>query len=73
MKRKLKFRVFRSNWTSWDKLFQEAADFADTIGPERVLNISHSCNNTDGVVTVWYWSEDESGLMFEINRVNLGD
>ncbi len=69
----LKFEVFRSSWTSWDSLFQEACDFADSIGRENVLNISHSCHNNEGVVTVWYWAEEGYGQMFEINQVNFGE
>jgi len=35
---------------SWDSLFRQAADFAASVGPDRVINISHS----PGVVAVWY-------------------
>lgn len=74
MNSKLKFKVFQSAYESWDSLFGKAGDFADSIGRESVLSISHSCHGNDGVVTVWYW-EDESdlGQMFEINRVNFGE
>jgi hypothetical protein len=48
------FRVFRSSFISWEELFQQAADFAAEVGPERVINISHSADKGDGVVTVWY-------------------
>jgi hypothetical protein len=41
----------------WEELFREAADFATTIGPDRVISISHSEDENDGVVTVWYWSD----------------
>lgn len=72
MRDNLKFKVFRSSWESWDKLFQQACDFADRIGRENVLNISHSCHNNDGVVTVWYWEEEDTGQLFEINRTTFG-
>ncbi len=26
------FRMFRGTWTSWNELFQQAADFATAIG-----------------------------------------
>lgn len=49
------FRVFRSSMTSWNNLFAEAAQFASSIGPQRLISISHSSDHSDGVVTVWYW------------------
>ena len=49
------FRIFRGFWSSWNQIFQEAADFATTLGPDRVISISHSADNNEGVVTVWYW------------------
>lgn len=49
------FRVFRSAMSSWETLFQEAADFVTQLGPDRVITISHSEDQNDGVVTVWYW------------------
>lgn len=50
------FRIFRDNWITWEELFSQAAEFASQLGPERLINISHSVNNQDGVVTVWYWA-----------------
>jgi hypothetical protein len=50
------FKFFASSFSSWDTLFQQAADFATEIGPERLINISHSESHAaKGVVTVWYW------------------
>jgi hypothetical protein len=73
MNSRLKYQVFRSGFESWDSLFIKASEFANSIGRENVLNISHSCHNNDGVVTVWYWEEEISGQMFELNRVNFGE
>ena len=50
------FRIFRGTFATWDQLFTDAAAFATEIGSERVLNISHSADRGDGVVTVWYWA-----------------
>lgn len=50
------FTVFRSSFISWEELFQQAADFASEIGPERVISISHSEDGNEGVVAVWYRS-----------------
>ena len=53
------FEIFRGSFASWDELFGKAARFATELGETRVINISHSCSGTDGVVTVWYWNFDE--------------
>ena len=74
MNSRLKFQVFESSWDSWNKIFQNAANFADSIGRENVLSISHSCDgHNKGVVTVWYWEQSDSGRMFEIDRVNFDE
>jgi hypothetical protein len=49
------YRVFKGTFASWTTLFEEAAQFASRVGPERLISISHSCDNVEGVVTVWYW------------------
>jgi hypothetical protein len=49
------WRIFRGTLASWSQLFDEAAAFATQVGPERLINISHSEDKDDGVVTVWYW------------------
>ena len=36
-------------------LGQRAADFANGIGREKLISISHSVDQNQGVVTVWYW------------------
>jgi len=53
----MRYEMFRGTLTSWEDLFQRAADFATSLGPERVAGISHSSDSGDGVVTVWYWAE----------------
>jgi hypothetical protein len=53
----VKYKMFRGTLTSWDELFENAARFATDLGEIRVINISHSCAGSDGVVTVWYWSD----------------
>ena len=49
----------RGTLATWDDLFTKAAYFATEVGPGRVLNISHSVDDADGVVTVWYWEPKE--------------
>jgi hypothetical protein len=55
MRKKVSYRVFRATFTSWTSLCDEAANFASTIAPDDLISISHSCDNRDGVVIVWYW------------------
>lgn len=52
----VQFAVFRGVWSSFETLFAEAAAFASGLGPERLISISHSEDENDGVVTVWYWA-----------------
>jgi hypothetical protein len=67
---KVKFEVFRSPYSSWQTLFQKAADFATSIGKENLIGISHSSDQIDGVVTVWYWSETKK---VQTNILGLGE
>ena len=55
------FEVFKSSFKSWESLFAEAATFAESIGPENLIGISHSEDQNKGVVTVWYWSKEPRG------------
>jgi hypothetical protein len=57
----VKYKIFRGTLTSWDDLFSQAASFATELGEIGVINISHSCAGSDGVVTVWYWSQESHG------------
>lgn len=51
----VQFKSFRGTLSSWKTLFTQAAEFASTISREKLITISHSADNMDGVVTVWYW------------------
>ncbi len=48
---------FKATFKSWDRLFMQAADFATTVGPDRLISVSHSHYHSEGIVTVWYWGE----------------
>ena len=50
--------IFRSAHSSWEELFAKAVQFATEIGPENLINISHSETGNEGVVVVWYWSSE---------------
>ena len=56
---RMAYRMFRGTLVTWQSLFTKAAQFVTEIGPERVLSISHSADQGDGVVTVWYWTTEE--------------
>ena len=51
----VRWETFRGRLTTWDELFGQAASFATQVGRERVISISHSEDENEGVVTVWYW------------------
>ena len=55
----VRFMEFRSSFKSWNDLFSEAAEFATTLGRERLISISHSEDQGKGVVAVWYWGDPE--------------
>lgn len=57
MHKAVSYQKFESASQSWDELFAQAAEFASSLGQERLISISHSDSHYLGVVTVWYWSE----------------
>ena len=54
---RVQYKVFRSSFSSWEALFKEAADFAGTLPTDRLISISHSEDQNEGVVSVWFWEE----------------
>ncbi len=55
------FKIFKSKWRSWEDLFKEAAAFATSVGPERLITIAHSADEGTGVITVWFWADWNEG------------
>jgi hypothetical protein len=61
------FKHFASTSESWESMFEDAANFASEVGPDRLIGISHSHGGGNeawgyggsGVVTVWYWEQTE--------------
>lgn len=51
------YRMFKSAMKTWQTILNEAAEFASSIGPGRVISISQSCDQGTGVVVVWYWDK----------------
>jgi uncharacterized glyoxalase superfamily protein PhnB len=41
---------------TWTDLFTQAAAFASSVG-DRLISISHSEDQQDGVIAVWYWAD----------------
>ena len=52
------FEIFRGVVASWPELFERASVFATNLGPDRLISISHSEDQQDGVIAVWYWGEN---------------
>src|SRR5262249_52352075 len=52
-------KTFRSALSTWDTLFAEAAEFVTQVGPDRLITISHSADEGEGVIAVWYWEGPE--------------
>ena len=50
----VRFRLFESSTESWEMLFERAARFSSSIPADRLISISHPCDRSRGVVTVWY-------------------
>ena len=40
---------------------QQVADFLTTLGPGKVIGVSHSQESQFGVIAVWYWQVDDTG------------
>jgi len=54
--REVKFEEFRGVMATWTDLFTRAASFATIVG-DRLIGISHSEDQQDGVIAVWYWAD----------------
>jgi len=49
------YRIFRAaGESSWDKLFNQASEFASSLDRRQIINISHSSDGGSGTVVVWY-------------------
>lgn len=56
-RREVRFEMFRGGvMTPWAELLAKAAAFAGSLPPDRLISISHSADQLDGLVVVWYWS-----------------
>ena len=55
--RVVRYEMFRGTLSSWPELFENAASFATQVGRENLISISHSEDQQDGVIAVWYWGD----------------
>ena len=51
----VRFRLFKSSMKSWSDLCSEAAAFASELDRDRLINLSLSEDQNEGVIIVWYW------------------
>jgi hypothetical protein len=51
-----RYQSFGSDLTPRETAFTQAAEFATTLGPGRVISVSHAEGERGCVVTVWYWA-----------------
>ena len=51
-----RYQSFGSDLTPRETAFAQAAEFATTLGPGRVISVSHAEGERGCVVTVWYWA-----------------
>lgn len=51
-----RFEIFKAgNFTTWQSMCSEVAQFLDQIGRENVLSLTQSEDNGKAVIIVWYW------------------
>jgi len=55
-----RYKIFRSHYETWVQMAQQVAEFLTTLGPGRVIGVSHSQESQLGVIIVWYWEVDEA-------------
>jgi hypothetical protein len=51
----VKYQIFKSRTKSWETLCADVAAFASEKGRERLINVSVSEDQNEGVIIVWYW------------------
>ena len=55
---RITFKAFDSKMASREKLFKAAIEFANKLDRKDLLNITHSEDRDNIVITVWYWTEE---------------
>ena len=54
------YKIFRSHYETWDIMAQQVSEFLSTLGPGRVIGVSHSQESQLGVIIVWYWEVEQT-------------
>jgi len=60
-----RFKVFKSNFDSWEIMSEEVAGFLTTLGPGNVIGVSHSQETHTGVIIVWYWEVESEEVQMD--------
>jgi hypothetical protein len=55
---RITFKSFDSKMASREKLFRAAMDFANKLDRKDLVNITHSEDRDNIVITVWYWTDE---------------
>lgn len=53
---KAQFKVFKSQFNSWETMAEEVTEYLTALGPDKVIGVSHSQEQQLGVIVVWYWA-----------------
>jgi len=56
-----RYKLFKSLTDPWETMSQQVAEFLTTLGPGKVIGVSHSHENNLGVIAVWYWEVEGEG------------
>ena len=54
-----RFKLFKSAFDSWETMATQVSEFLTTLGPGKVIGVSHSQESQMGVIAVWYWEVEE--------------
>jgi len=55
---RLVFKSFDSKMASREKIFKAVVDFANKIDRKDLINLTHSEDRDNIVVTIWYWTDE---------------
>ena len=51
----LRYEFHRGTLVSWEDLFSQMAEREQRLAAEQFVSFSHSDDNGNGIVTLWYW------------------
>ena len=54
----VRFKTFQSQFGLRERVLQKVAEYAQQVGRERLISISHTEERDNAVITIWYWEED---------------